>query len=683
MRVALTALLCVLCCAASAQPAPPTDLVCEWRAAPSVSHDPCPEFAWAAEGQARHQVVVSLGDAEVWDSGWVDARAPVAEYAGPPLEHGKTYTWRARVEGSEGRASDFCPAQEFRYEPRPLPRRLPHIRTFVNFGANAETVAQRYDLTFRSDAKQHRPEVLAVNYSLLCTMVVPSEKADALEAFCIDRGLTEQGILEEMFLHFSRDTKVTLHVGAERAENPRETRTVPGWDPLGSPEATAREMSEARVPIYYWGPPRDDFVMNVGHPEYQAFCADAYVPSRLPGFDGIWVDTMTSHIPGPGQSASVHEYPPTDPGRWRDDMLRMLCTIKRANPDMPFLANNWSSTPFVIDGAERENWLNISSPLSRIETALAAAAELDRRGAIQMLQVNPVFDPEENEFGQKVDVEPDRDRIFALGVYYLVAGERTYFGFGQHPYRGSEKKWFDAIEFDVGAAEGERYVFAESAGSEGAGENLLVNGDFEADADGDLKPDTWELLDPVELDAEAGDGLCARIESADPRINNINRQYVTLRPNTTYTLFARVKTEGISGGQGAQVYPYEFDGAEGAGIGMVLHGTHDWAELAQVFTTGDDPEGRISFRVYGSLGTAWFDDIRLVEGAHGPWRVLGRDFENALVLVKPFTGVSFGDESSSTHALPEPMRPLHADGSLGEPTSEITLRGGEAAILAP
>ncbi len=705
------ALLVWLAIACGAQTAP-DDLLLEWRPSPAAASDPYPEFTWSAADQVRYQVMVASdrakaedGEGDIWDSDWVESRVACAEYAGPALEEGRTYFWRVRIAlrlgGGGEEIGPYSDVAEFIYERRELPHRLPHIRTFVNFGGNAEVVASRYDLTFRKDAKQFRPEAIALNYSLLCTMVIPSEKAEALERFCVEQGLTQEGILEDMFLHFARDTNITLHVGAERAENPRETRLVPGWNPdndvnddgrvddaeaanLHDPDATARERAQARVPIYYWGPPRDDFVMNVGDPHYQQFCAEVYAPSRLQGFDGIWVDTVPPHIPGPGGGAAIVEYPQERREHWRDDLLRLLATIKRTLPDYWLLANGWSSTPFVLDGAEYENWLNITSPLSRYMAVLDAAAERDGRGKVQMLQVNPAYHPEENEFGVKADVDPERDRTFALATYYLIAGDYTYFGFGQHPYRRSEEKWFRAIEFNVGVPQGDRYVFAASSADELPGPNLLVNGDFEEDADRDGNPDDWEIIEPIEIDRESAHsgGACARIDSTDHQINNINKQYVTLKPHTAYTLSAWIKTDGISDGQGAQVYPYEFDGATGSGISIVARGTHGWKRMVHVFTTAEDVEGRINFRVYGSTGTAWIDDIRLIEGAHGEWQVLARQFENALVLVKPFAGGTFGDESGTQHRLPAAMRPLSADGSVGQPIEEVMLRSGEAAILA-
>ena len=158
----------------------------------------------------------------------------------------------------------------------PHSHRLPHIRTFVNFGSRPDLIAQRFDLTFRSEAKRFNPRIIALRYALLATLVVPSEKASMLENFCVQSTLTATGVDEAMFLHFREDRDVTLHAGAERASNPLIKRSVPGWDPandrngdgavdddefarLVSPRAHARKRSEARVPIYYWGPPADDF----------------------------------------------------------------------------------------------------------------------------------------------------------------------------------------------------------------------------------------------------------------------------------------------------------------------------------------------------------------------------------------------------------------------------------------
>ena len=220
----------LLCLTAPLSAALPTNLLTEWQPDGAVVHDPCPEFYWEVAGQEASQVAVRLGDQVVWDSGRLETPVTVAEYDGPPLEEGREYTWRVRVWDADG-PGDWSPPMRFSYAHRAMPMVRPHIRTFMNFGGATDFAVENLDLTFRREPNTIRPSILALHYSLLATMVIPSTKADMLEKFCVDNGLTGEGILEEMFIHFRTDTPVTLHVGAERAANPRETRLVPGWDP--------------------------------------------------------------------------------------------------------------------------------------------------------------------------------------------------------------------------------------------------------------------------------------------------------------------------------------------------------------------------------------------------------------------------------------------------------------------
>lgn len=72
------------------------------------------------------------------------------------------------------------------------------------------------------------------------------------------------------------------------------------------------------------------------------------------------------------------------------------------------------------------------------------------------------------------------------------------------------------------------------------------------------------------------------------------------------------------------------------------------------------------------------------------YHVLGRQYTNALVLTKirDYCG-RLGTSSNTTHALPQhsggnnQYRPLQADGTLGDPITQITLRNSEGAILIP
>lgn len=686
-------------CAAPAQA--PDGMLTEWHGADTVISDPCPEMYWQCGAQTACQVVVGTGEQQTWDSGELNTPVPAVEYAGPALVEQQAYWWRVRVWDADG-PSPWSERLRFTYERRPRPMVRPHIRTFMNFGGSAEFAAANLDLSFRAEPNQVRPDILALRYSLLATMVIPSPKAEALEQFCVEEGLTDSGIVEDMFCHFSADTQVTLHVGAERASNPRETRLVPGWDPsndrdgdgvvdeaeaadLVNPGATARRKSQARIPIYYWGPPRDDFVMNVGHRGYQQFVAQVYCPAQAEGFDGLYVDTMPPDVPAAGRSAQVLEFPrpPEAPHQWLHAMQTMLARIKAALPDAPITANGWHGRPFVIDGLQSEGWLKAVTPVAQYERVLEQTAHMDARGKIQMIQYNPIFHEKLSEFGEKAPIEHSRDVILGLASYYLVHGDHTYYAYGRHPYAGVQELWPPVAAVDIGIPTGPYRLFAQAEAERRAtGPNLLPNGEFETDDDGDLNPDEWDVVEPVELDetVKHSGRYSARIDSDTTRINNFSRNYVTLKANTSYTLVCHIKTQDVVGSPGAQVYPYEFEGATGGGM-VTVTGATDWREYSMGFRTADDPTGRINFRMYGATGVAWFDDIRLFEGAFSDWKVFARDFTKALVLVKPYGGGRWDDSTATEHRLPGTLTPLRADGTTGAPANTIRLRSGEAAIL--
>jgi len=694
----------------------PSNLRCQWRVDPLDVRNPCPEFYWECDSQTAYQLVVSrLADAVrapsalVWDSGEVASQLPIARYAGPPLETGVDYCWSVRVWDGDGRPLAEPPRQRFRLNVQAMPRHLATVRTFINFAGKPDFARDWLDLCFRKEAKQGREEIITLVYGLVSTMVLPhpstgtplSGKAKELADFCVARGLTEEGILEDMFCHFAEDTHVRLHVGAERTSKPIEDRVCPGWDPrndrngdgkvddaefarLANPKARARQPREARIPIYYWGPPRDDFVMNVGHPAYQEFMAIVHAPRIAEGYDGIYFDTVPTDVPAAGRSNPVLEYPRQGEAhdQWLRDLQVLFAKMKLRLPDRIITANGWNADPMVIDGRQSEGWQSLNRQAERWQAAVDTAVELDRQGKIQLIQYNPIFHPELSEFGPKLPVDHDRDKIFGLATYLLAHGDFTYFGFGRHPYANVTKLYFDAIRFDLGEPAGPYHLYdeVESGGTAGT-RTLLENGDFETgDAQGN--PGAWLILEPVDLDTEVkhSGASSVRITSTSPQINNINRQQVRLKPNTSYTLIAWAKVDQVTGQPGAQVYPYEFKGAEGGGM-LTWQGTHDWREQRTVFRTADDAEGRINFRMYGATGTAWFDGLRLVEGVAARYRVFARQYSKGLVLVKPYVGGSFGDDTATTHKLPGTFRPLRVDGTLGEPVGEVTLRNAEAAIL--
>jgi uncharacterized repeat protein (TIGR01451 family) len=68
------------------------------------------------------------------------------------------------------------------------------------------------------------------------------------------------------------------------------------------------------------------------------------------------------------------------------------------------------------------------------------------------------------------------------------------------------------------------------------------------------------------------------------------------------------------------------------------------------------------------------------------YKVYAREYTNGLVLLKPKSGTdsgrsTFADNTATTHDLGGWYQPVHDDGTLGEPTTSVTLRNGEAAIF--
>ena len=697
---------------------PPALLRCEWRVNPTCVRDPCPEFYWETASQSAFRVTVAIASANlakpggvIWDSGKVESQLPIVEYAGPRLENGATYFWRVQVWDRDRQLLPTPSAQRFSVNVQPMRHHLPTIRTFINFAGAPAFARDWLDLCFRKDAKQGRGDVLAVRYALVCTMVLPhpstgrplAGKAKELADFCVARGLTKGGILEGMFCHFAQDTRVRLHVGRESMSCPIEERACPGWDPkndrdgdgkvddaelasLVNPKASAREAKQARIPIYYWGPPNDDFVMNVGHPAYQEFMAAVHAPRLCEGWDGIYFDTVPTDVASAGRSSAVLEYPRKGKGRgkWLRDLQLMFAKMKTALPDKMITGNGWDANPMVIDGCQSEGWQCLNRQASSWKASIDEVIERDRRGKVQLIQYNPIWHPTLSDFGPKLPVSYERDKMFGLATYLLAHGHFTYYGFGRHGYANVTKLWlgFEAMRYDLGEPMEPYHLFAKvERGGGVSAANVLENGDFEA-SDASKNPTCWQVAEPVELDRDAkhGGAFSAKVPSADPLINNINKQYVRLKPHTSYTLIAWAKVDNVVGSPGAQVYPYEFKGATGGGM-LTWKGTHDWAERRTVFKTDDDAEGRINFRMYGATGTVWLDDVRLIEGVAIAEAVYGRNYTKGLVLVKPYAGGSFGDDTGTTHPLPGTFRPLRADGALGGATNHVTLRSGEAAIL--
>jgi len=68
------------------------------------------------------------------------------------------------------------------------------------------------------------------------------------------------------------------------------------------------------------------------------------------------------------------------------------------------------------------------------------------------------------------------------------------------------------------------------------------------------------------------------------------------------------------------------------------------------------------------------------------YRIWARDFQNAIVLVRPlidWSQTTYDDGTAMTITLPpgDEYLPLNSDGTVGAPTDRVTLRASEAAIV--
>ncbi len=403
---------------------------------------------------------------------------------------------------------------------------------------------------------------------------------------------------------------------------------------------------------------------------------EGLTPAR---YDGLFLDTLMERLWTQGNTM-ILEYPDRDV--YTADIRSFLADLMSTLPDgMWVVGNGWTSDPFIITGVEHENWARITTAI--YPTTLDDIIDRDAQGIVQAVQFNGIYDEVANPNRPDMAVEGvtlAQDQMYGLALYYLVHGDHTYFGYGVHgTYSLDVEKWFDAVEFDVGQPMGPYYVVdVPDPGYTDQTANILVNGDFETDDDQDGNPDSWIPAEPVELDATvvyAGD-YSAKIHS-ETEINNINKQYVTLQPNTTYTLSGWIKTDDVTG-RGAQIYPYEFDDCQECQWIRVT-GTTDWAFYNTLFTTGEDAEGRINFRIMYGTGTAWFDDLHLTEGRYGGYIVYGRDFENARVLVN--TPYHVGDDTVKQYDLDGTYHTVSIDGIPGPGRTSVSLPSGHGVIL--
>jgi hypothetical protein len=585
----------------------------------------------------------------------------------------------------------------------------PNLCTFTNFGAstpsNISWLSANVDInddTSYAERAMGPFNYTALLYMLAITMEVPSAKAAALAKHC-------GGLPEAAFLHFRYDTAVTLPVGHDLPGSRHVKKVVPGWCPApnctvpSGEKASATRLEQARVPIYYWAPPVADYAINPSEPCHRDFLSASWVPSqiRASGTRGVWFDTMSPQgPPGAARTSPLVEFAQGSDAYFAATQALMKDVKTHAPAGSLVLGNAWFSNPLEIDGYERESWLNALSNSAQTLAAIRSSAEGAAQQAVQQLQYNPMFDPALAPFGVNASfTERSRDQMLALGSYYLASRPNsTYFGYGSHPYDGQDALWasmLGALNTDLGVPAGEAGVAYQKRAPSSA-HSVLVNADFTSGFD------HWETAQPVVVDASAhppGGGNAARIDSRSHTTDNINKQFVELEPNSTYTLGAWLKTSNVSGLCSAEAYMWCDSGEGGASLGapqqeearLCATGTGDWSHTSSVFHTPTPSCGtwRVNFRVDGSPGTAWFGGFSLVRGSYPDITVFSRRFTSgAAVYVRPSIGQADEDLTAAavTLNLSSPtgsaLHRLHANGSVeAPPATQLQLRAAEAAIL--
>jgi putative membrane-bound dehydrogenase-like protein len=217
------------------------------------------------------------------------------------------------------------------------------------------------------------------------------------------------------------------------------------------------------------------------------------------------------------------------------------------------------------------------------------------------------------------------------------------------------------------------------------GPNLIANASFE-EADGKL-PAAWSAIrysggnDTLEMAVESDPDHVrsgrnsVRIASTTGHDASLTTS-VELKNDTEYRLSAWVKTKGVTGARGAQLNIHQL---QRSGATQGIQGDNDWTGIQSRFNTGNRG-GKASLNaLFGgwgqSKGTAWFDDLELVE-------------------LIPITGPSPGGEVAGDaargrkifleHQVAGCIRCHGLDGQggiVGPPLDDLALRKDRAYIL--
>ena len=304
--------------------------------------------------------------------------------------------------------------------------------------------------------------------------------------------------------------------------------------------------------------------------------------------------------------------------------------------------------------------------------------------------------------GMSERISAEREALCDLAKYYLIADENTYFNYqNMRDYSYPWKDWFNAIEREVGKPSGDVYVLQHRfIGQEDfqPAQNLLKNSSFEISTDPAKLPDSWGSYYwgpyPIKVSTVTGvakDGSAAlRLTGEKVQTGGV-LQWITLEPNTEYTVTAWVKVENMSTQDPCNLSIVVNAGGGASSTSACLTSLvtgESWLPLSKIFTTGVDTSKAFIYPIMVNKdfsGSVLLDDVRLFKG-NKPinfMQVFARQYDKALVLYRPLMTAygESGDETAVQIALPFKHQPLEYDGALSPALETVSLRAYEGAIL--
>lgn len=145
-------------------------------------------------------------------------------------------------------------------------------------------------------------------------------------------------------------------------------------------------------------------------------------------------------------------------------------------------------------------------------------------------------------------------------------------------------------------------------------------------------PSWWNLSDGMSIETNPSNVASgSKALKATANGNTISDSAtVYCQPGKSYTLKYRIKTSGVSG-QASVIVRFYGGSSPGSTITLTDSGTANYTLRSQTFTTGSTADSmEIILQLTGSSGTAWWDDIELIDNSTGLSALYNGGFESPL-----------------------------------------------------